>query len=183
MNSLLRVMLPVTFSLMWMTSAAIAQDLTRVEQNIETLRAQLREVIAKEAELQTRIQQLDEDLKPENIQRSLAGIGSTRPDELREQRRLQLEKEKSSVRAQLDQLATSRTRLETAITTAEVEVDRLRTNAASTPPQTNTGGQSQAMRNVPEIAPAIKRSGRPARRQQAARRKRARGLPRRRPRP
>ena len=182
MNSLLRVMLPAALALVCLTSAAIAQDLTRVEQNIETLRAQLREVIAKEAELQTRIQQLDEDLKPENIQRSLAGIGTTRPDELREQRRLQLEKEKSSVRAQLDQLATSRTRLETAITTAEAEVDRLRTNAASTPPQTNTGGQSQAMRNVPEIAPAIKRSRRPARRQQAARRKSARGLPRRRPR-
>ncbi|MCA1575348.1 MAG: hypothetical protein LC770_12595 [Acidobacteria bacterium] len=53
-----------------------------------------------------------EYLKPENIEKGLAGIGSTRPEELREQRRRQLEIEKKSVQTRLDQLATSRTRLE-----------------------------------------------------------------------
>jgi hypothetical protein len=63
---------------------------------------------------------LDESLKPENIERSLAGIGSTRPEELREQRRRQLTIERDGVQAQLKTLETSRQRLETALANAEV---------------------------------------------------------------
>ena len=83
------------------------------------LRVQLADVQAKEAEQQTRLQQLEEALKPENIESSLAGVGSTHPEELREQRRRQLEKERAGVRTQLDQLAGSRTHLETAIAAAD----------------------------------------------------------------
>ena len=89
------------------------------QEGVDGLRAQLRDVEAKEVELQAREKQLGEDLRPENIERSLALTGSTRPEELREQRRQQLEAEKGRVRAQLEQLATRRSRLETAITTAE----------------------------------------------------------------
>jgi hypothetical protein len=84
------------------------------------LRQQLVELQEKQAELETRRQQLDEDLKPENIEKDLAGIGSTRPEELREQRRRQLEIEKTGVRKQLDKLAASRIRLETGIAQADV---------------------------------------------------------------
>ena len=91
------------------------------QEQAATLRAQLSEVQAKQSELQMRLQQLEEDLKPENIERSLAGVGSKRPENLREQRRRQLEIEGTSVRAQLDQLAVSRTRLETAIARADAE--------------------------------------------------------------
>jgi hypothetical protein len=63
---------------------------------------------------------LDESLKPENIERSLAGIGSTRPEELRESRRRQLQIEKDGVLAQLRTVETSRQRLETALANAEV---------------------------------------------------------------
>lgn len=83
------------------------------------LRLQLNEVQDKEAEQQTRLQQLEEALKPENIEHSLAGVGSTHPEELREQRRRQLEKERAGVRTQLDQLAVSRTHLETALAAAD----------------------------------------------------------------
>ncbi|CAN5866183.1 hypothetical protein BH18ACI4_BH18ACI4_26050 [soil metagenome] len=83
------------------------------------LRQQLADVQAKQTELQTRLQQLDEDLKPENIEKSLAGVGSTQPEELREQRRRQLDIEKKSVQTRLDQLAISRTRLETGIVQAD----------------------------------------------------------------
>jgi hypothetical protein len=41
------------------------------QQRAANLRAQLTETQAKQAELQTRLQQLQEDLKPENIERSL----------------------------------------------------------------------------------------------------------------
>lgn len=101
------------------TANAAGEETSDAAQSAETLRLQLLEVEAKEAELQERARQLDEDLKPENIERSLAGIGSTKPEELREMRRRQLSIERNSVTAQLKLLATSRERLESVIRTAE----------------------------------------------------------------
>jgi peptidoglycan hydrolase CwlO-like protein len=93
-------------------------------QSVESLRSQLSEVQKKEEELQARVRQLDEDLKPENIEKAFALNGSTHPEELREQRRRQLEGQKANVQTQLDQLAQSRTRLETSIATAEAAAYR-----------------------------------------------------------
>jgi hypothetical protein len=103
------------------TAGVAAQSASSAAQTADDLRAQLLEVQAKEAELQTRARQLDEDLKPENIERSLAGVGSTRPEELRELRRRQLTIERDSVRAQLKVVETSRERLEAVIRTAETQ--------------------------------------------------------------
>ena len=83
------------------------------------LRLQLSEVEVRQAEMQARDEQLAEDLKPENIERSLAGIGSTHPESLREQRRRQLEIAKARVRIQLDELDLRHTRLEAAIAEAD----------------------------------------------------------------
>ena len=88
-------------------------------ETLEKLRAQLLDVQAKEDGLRSRLQQLEESLKPENIEHSLAGVGSTKPEELREQRRRQLTIERDTVLAQLKILETSRQRLETAISNAE----------------------------------------------------------------
>jgi uncharacterized protein YlxW (UPF0749 family) len=101
------------------TSAGAAQSKSGAAQSAEDLRAQLVEVQARETELQGRERQLDEDLKSENIERALAGIGSTKPEELRELRRRQLTIETDSVRAQLKILATSRERLEASLQTAK----------------------------------------------------------------
>lgn len=86
---------------------------------VDELRLQLIEVQEKEGSLRMRAQQLEEELKPENIERSLAGIGSTRPEELREARRRQLTIERESVKAQLKLIETTKARLETAIASAE----------------------------------------------------------------
>ncbi len=86
-----------------------------------SMRAQLVETQARQAELQMRLQQLEEDLKPENIEHSLAGVGSTHPEELREARRRQFEIEKKGVQSQLEILATSRARLEAAIASADAQ--------------------------------------------------------------
>lgn len=88
-------------------------------ESLEKLRAQLLDVQAKEEELRERARQLEESLKPENIEHSLAGVGSTRPEELREFRRRQLTKERDGVLAQLKVVETSRQRLETAILNAQ----------------------------------------------------------------
>ncbi len=91
------------------------------QERAANLRAQLTETQARQAELQTRLQQLAEDLKPENIEHSLAGVGSTHPEELREQRRRQLEIEKKGLESQLEVLAANRTRLEAAVARADAE--------------------------------------------------------------
>src|SRR5438309_11468548 len=67
---------------------------SNAQERAANLRAQLIEAQARQAELQTRLQRLEEDLKPENIERSLACFGSVHPEELREARRRQLEIEK-----------------------------------------------------------------------------------------
>jgi len=85
------------------------------------LRAQLADTEARQTELQSRLHQLEENLKPDNIERSLAGVGSVHPEELREARRRQLEIERRGVQSQLDVLAASRSRLETAIAAADAE--------------------------------------------------------------
>ena len=100
--------------------AAYAQENASAAESVEKLKMQLLETQGKEEALRARVQQLDESLKPENIERSLAGIGSTRPEELRESRRRQLTIEKDGVMAQLRTVETSRQRLETALANAEI---------------------------------------------------------------
>lgn len=98
-----------------------AQEPTSAADQVDNLKAQLLEVQGQEDGLRTRLQQLDEAIKPENIERSLAGVGSTRPEELREQRRRQLSIERNGVLAQLQTLETSRLRLESALANAQAQ--------------------------------------------------------------
>jgi chromosome segregation ATPase len=102
------------------------ERLSRAEARSTALRAELRDVQAKEADLEARAEDIDYALKPENIERSTAGYGTTHPEELREQRRKQLENERLRVRKQLDGLVSSHTRLDQAIATSDAEVERLR---------------------------------------------------------
>ncbi|MGB7924568.1 MAG: hypothetical protein WCF57_15110 [Pyrinomonadaceae bacterium] len=112
-------------SLILMSASDIrADDTPSAAQVAETLRAQLLDVQVEESELQGRAQQLDWDLRPENIERYFAGTGSTRPEELREQRRRQLQNEKDRVLARLEQLGASRARLESDISIADAEAYR-----------------------------------------------------------
>ena len=90
-------------------------------ESADRLKLQLIDVQREEENLRLRKQQLEEDIKPDNIARSLAGVGSTRPEELRESRRRQLQIELDSVVAQLRVLDNTRTRLEEAIRTAEAQ--------------------------------------------------------------
>jgi chromosome segregation ATPase len=102
------------------------ERLSRAESRSAAMRAELRDVEAKEADLEARAEDVDYALKPENIERAAAGYGTTHPEEVREQRRKTLENEKQRIRRQLDQLAASRQHLEEAIATSDAEIDRLR---------------------------------------------------------
>ena len=98
-----------------------AQEPTSAAEQAENYKAQLLDVQGREDALRTHLAQLDEAIKPENIERSLAGVGSTRPEELREQRRRQLSIERDGVLAQLQTLETSRLRLESALANAQAQ--------------------------------------------------------------
>jgi chromosome segregation ATPase len=102
------------------------ERLTRAEQRAENLRNQQIDVETRLADVQSRLEQTEFSLRPENIDRSAAGYGTTRPEEARDARRRALENEKLRLQAQIRILETSRTRLAQAVETADAEVDALR---------------------------------------------------------
>lgn len=119
------------------------ERLSRAEQRAEGLHAQLVGVQEKETNLTARLEQIEFDLRPENIERSVAAYGSTRPEDAREARRRGLETERNLLRAQLDTIRANRQRLESAIVTADAEVERLRKridDATEPNPDTAAGG-------------------------------------------
>ena len=102
------------------------ERLSRAEQRAETLRSQQVEVESKLADLQSKLEDIEYLIRPENIEREMATYGSTRPEVVREARRRKLESDRSRVLAQMKILETSRVRLEAAVATADSEVDLLR---------------------------------------------------------
>jgi chromosome segregation ATPase len=78
------------------------------------------------ADLEAKLDQVEYYLKPENIERSVQGMGTLHPEDARESRRKQLENERSRLQSQLKLLDTSKTRLEMSVATADAEVDSLR---------------------------------------------------------
>ena len=160
-------------------SPAWAQDLSAVEQQVERLRVQLREATEKEAQLRERASRLEDDLRPENVERSVSSVGTTDARALRERRRQQLEREKAAVDEQLLSLAASRARLERAISTAEAEAVRLRAaalGASNTPPPAAPAATPAAAPAPPAAAPAVRkrapapRKGRPRKARRTRRR-------------
>ena len=110
----------VAFGLPWPVAA---QQRTGREVSDSTLKQQLLDLELKEMRIRMRLEELNEQLKPESIERELAGIGSTRPEELREHRRKLLTIERNGLRRQLDLLAEQRARTEAAIAEAESTTD------------------------------------------------------------
>lgn len=104
--------------------------LMKEEQRAEALQAQIQDATQKEGPLQTRIDQLDDQLRPENIDQSLAGVGSMRPEEAKDALRRRLGNEKRRVEAQLDLLHQSEARLKASLATADASIQRLRLRLA-----------------------------------------------------
>ncbi len=115
---------PILVFALLFTVNALATDVeaqSSAQDRANALRAEQVEVRAKQESLEARLRQLEEALKPENIEKSLAGIGSTHPEDLREFRRRQLDLEKMSIQTQLKILAESQTRLEARIVQADTD--------------------------------------------------------------
>lgn len=104
----------------------IQERLTRAEQRAEGLQTQLRDVLEKESNLQAQLDRIEEQSRPDSIERQAALTGTFRPDELRDTLRRQYDAEKRRLRTQLDVLQGSRSRLESALNNADQLVSRLR---------------------------------------------------------
>ena len=168
-NILLGVLLAVVAAV-----PARAQDVSAAELRIEKLRAQLRDVVGREGQLQERVSRLEEDLRPENVERSVATVGTTDAAALREKRREQLEKEKAEVAGQLSEVSARRAGLEAEIAAAEAEAVRLKA-AALAPKEAPARNTPAAAPVTPAPAPAVQRrapakKGTPRRRNRLRRR-------------
>ena len=100
--------------------------LGRAEDRAGVLRKQLLELIEKDISYKSRLAQLDEDMRPENIERALSGVGTTRTAELREVRRRVLEIERRGLESLVNLVAQGRLRLEEDVRQADSLVARLR---------------------------------------------------------
>ena len=100
--------------------------LSRAEQRAEALRKQLFDVTERENTLKARLVQIDDDLRPENIERAVSLIGTTRTVELRDARRRILENDRKGYDGLLSQTSQSRQQLEDAVRQADSMVARLR---------------------------------------------------------
>ena len=100
--------------------------LAHAEERAEVLRKQLIELIEKETAYKVRMTQFDEDMRPENIERAMVGMGGTRTAEMRDTRRRALENEKRGIENLLSVTTQSRLRLEEDVRQADQLVTRLR---------------------------------------------------------
>jgi septal ring factor EnvC (AmiA/AmiB activator) len=100
--------------------------LARAEERAGILRKQLIELIEKDTSYKSRLAQMDEEVRPENIERTLSGVGTTRTSELRDVRRRSLEIEKRGLESLLSLITQSRARLEDDVRRADSLVSRIR---------------------------------------------------------
>jgi len=100
--------------------------LSRSEQRAEALRKQLLEVTEKETGYRNRLLQLDEEMRPDSIERATSITGSTRAPEVREVRRRILENERKGVESLLNLTVQGRFRLEEDVRQAEALVLKIR---------------------------------------------------------
>jgi hypothetical protein len=111
-----------------------AQESSARSTSASTLKQELLDIELKETRLRMRLEELDEQLKPESTERALAGFGSTHSEELREHRRKLLTIERSGLQEQLDLLEEERARVEAATAAKENEVYLRYALPSGTPP-------------------------------------------------
>lgn len=100
--------------------------LTRAETRAESLRKQYFEMVEKEGDIRIKLDQIENDLRPENIDRAVAFAGTLRPEELRDKRAKNLESEKRSLQNLLTEIEQNKTNLSSNVEKADQLVEKLR---------------------------------------------------------
>lgn len=104
----------------------LRDQLLKEEQHVEALQKELADIGAREISLQNRLDEIEPQLRPDQIEQARAGLGSMRPEEDREAMRRRLANEKRRIQTQLDQLQQNRVRIESSISSAEASMATLR---------------------------------------------------------
>ena len=104
---------------------SVRDRLAQEEQRVINLEDQLMVIGEKEAGLQIRLEDINEQLRPENIEQ-LPVMGSLRPEEVRESTRRRLTGEQQRIQAQIDSLHQSRSRLQSSLAVTDMLIQNLR---------------------------------------------------------
>ena len=96
------------------------------EQRVRELQKELIDIGDKEIALQKRLDEIEEEQRPDRIERALAGVGSVKPEEERAAISTRLSNEKRRIQTQMEALRTSRTRIPPLIANAEESIARLK---------------------------------------------------------
>jgi alanyl-tRNA synthetase len=107
-------------------ASTIQEQLTKEEQRGEGLQLHLIEIAAKEEPLQTRLDEINIQLRPDNIERALAGIGSVHPENAREDLRRKLLGESQRLMYQLQLFRQDRVRTQASLATTDAAIQRLK---------------------------------------------------------
>lgn len=100
--------------------------LNRAEARLVILQKFQIELAEKESSVRSRLAQVEQDARPESLDRNVAFIGTTKTDELREGRRRTLEAERGSLSNLLSQIRGNLTQTSNELRQAEVLVQSLR---------------------------------------------------------
>lgn len=104
---------------------SIRDRMTQEEQRAENLEEQLFAIAKEEANLQAQLDDVNEQLRPENIEQ-IQVLGSLRPEEVRESTRRKLSNKQSRIQSQLQLLQESRARIHSSISVTDMLIQNLR---------------------------------------------------------
>lgn len=111
-------------------ATTLQEQLEREEQRGETLQLHLYEISEKEQPLLARMEQINMQLRPEAMERTLAGVGSVHPEDVRDEVRKKLMSERVRIQMQLELLRQDRARTQASLATTDAAIARLKQKLA-----------------------------------------------------
>ena len=100
------------------------------EDRIRSLQSDLTDIAAKETALNKRLDEIEREQRPDRIERTMAGVGLTHPEQERDAIMTKLSNEKRQIQSQLETLRSTRARIPGLIANAEASISRLKQRLA-----------------------------------------------------
>ena len=108
----------------------LQEQLEKEEQRGESLQLHMYEISEKEQPLLARMEQINQQLRPEAMERTMAGVGSVHPEDLRDEVRKKLLSERVRIQMQLELLRQDRGRTQASLATTDAAIQRLKQKLA-----------------------------------------------------
>ena len=107
-------------------ATSLQEELEREQDRAEKFQLHLIEIAEKESPLLARIDQINQLLKPEAMERNMAGVGSVHPEDLREETKKSLLSERFRIQAQLELFRQDRYRTQASLATTDAAIARIK---------------------------------------------------------